>query len=119
MHQNISDRPTRIAELVPLHPSIVGYHDTSGLGAGGAAYPTPDLPTRAGVLQQQPIFYRFQWPSYIMSQLITDANPHGTITNSALELVGEILQLDAICQSYDVQERTIDNKMDNLVTMFW
>lgn len=54
-----------------------------------------------------------------MSQLITDANPHGTITNSALELVGEILQLDAICQSYDVQERTIDNKMDNLVTMFW
>ena len=83
------------------------------------AYLTPDLSTRAGVLPQQHILHRFQWPSYIKSQLITDANPHGTITNSALKLAGGILQLDAIYQSYDVRDRTIDIKTVNLGTIFW
>ena len=33
--QDVTVRPTRIAEVVPLNPSAVGYHDASGAGAGG------------------------------------------------------------------------------------
>ena len=33
---NISSRPTRIAEIVPLKAAALGYHDASGTGVGGA-----------------------------------------------------------------------------------
>ena len=37
MHSNISIRPTRISELIPLIPQAIGYHDACGSqGAGGA-----------------------------------------------------------------------------------
>ena len=32
MHADITTRPTRIAELVPLHPVAEGHHDASGTG---------------------------------------------------------------------------------------
>ena len=35
MHNNISSRPTRIAEIIPLLPAAEGHHDASGIGAGG------------------------------------------------------------------------------------
>ena len=35
MQENISTRPTWIAEVVLLPPVAKGHHDTSGLGAGG------------------------------------------------------------------------------------
>ena len=31
-------RPTRISEIVPLDPSVVGAHDASGIGAGGVFF---------------------------------------------------------------------------------
>ena len=41
MHANISTRPTRIAELIPLTPQALGYHDASGSqGAGGVWFPS-------------------------------------------------------------------------------
>ena len=119
MHHNITSRPTRIAELVPLLPSAIGFHDASGLGAGGVVYPTLDLLPREGINQGQPIVYRVQWPPEVTSQLITDNNPNGTVTNSDLELAGGLLHLHATAQSYDVRERTLNNKTDNLATMFW
>ena len=35
MLNDISHRPTRIAEVVPLNASAVGHHDASGKGTGG------------------------------------------------------------------------------------
>ena len=35
----IENRPTRIAELVPLLASAEGHHIASGLGAGGVWFP--------------------------------------------------------------------------------
>ena len=119
MHTNIASRPTRIAELVPLLPSAIGFHDASGLGAGGVVYPTPDLSPREGINQGQPIVYQVQWPPEVTSKLITQDNPNGTITNSNLEIAGGLLHLHATAQSYDVCERTLNNKTDNLATMFW
>ena len=39
----LAERPTRIAEIVPLVPSITGDHDASGLGAGGVVVPDATL----------------------------------------------------------------------------
>ena len=122
MHQDISSRPTRIAELVPLLASALGYHDASGTGAGGVWFPHQSLNPRthpSATPSHDPIIWRLQWPPDIVGNLVTDDNPAGTITNSDLELAGGLLHLEAIVQNFDVRERTILSKTDNLATLFW
>ena len=119
MLQHISTRPTRIAELVPLPPVAEGHHDASGVGAGGVWFPSPAITPRTGYTNTAPLAWRFQWPQDITNKLITDANPHGTITNSDLELAGGLLHLDAITHCFDIRERTVLSKGDNLSTTFW
>ena len=116
---NISSRPTRIAELVPLSPSAEGHHDASGIGAGGVWFPSNHLVPRRGCRAGQPLVWRLLWPQYITSRLVTDKNPNGTITNSDLELAGGLLHLDALAQTFDVRERTVLAKGDNLNTTYW
>ena len=115
---NLSERPTRIAEVVPLLPSALGHHDASGLGCGGVWFPAQGIQHRHGN-DSPPILWRYQWPPQIASQLITDKNPHGTISISDLELAGGLLHLDVLCQQYDTRERTILSKTDNLATLYW
>jgi hypothetical protein len=45
--------------------------------------------------------------------------PNGTITNSDLELAGGLLHLEALTQAFDITERTVLSKGDNLSTTFW
>ena len=115
---NISSRPTRIAEIVPLKASALGHHDASELGAGGAWFPhttlTPRIPYKP-----LPILWRYEWPQTIKSKLQTASNPTGTITNSDLELAGGLLHLDALAHTYDIRESTVLSKTDNLATLFW
>ena len=118
MLQDISRRPTRIAELVPLPPSALGYHDASGIGAGGVWTVASHVNPR-GTSSPQPLLWRLTWPVDIRNQLITDLNPNGTITISDLELAGSLLHLDIIAQNYDIRERTILSKTDNMATLFW
>ena len=35
LFRDITKQPTRIAEVVPINPSAVGYHDASSAGVGG------------------------------------------------------------------------------------
>jgi len=120
MHANISDRPTRIAELVPLTPQALGYHDASGSkGAGGAWFPTPDLVPRGDVTPNTPLLWRLPWPQDLIDKLVSDDNPTGTVTSADFELAGGLLHLDALAHSYDIRERTVVSKTDNLNTMFW
>jgi hypothetical protein len=116
---NIAERPTRIAELVPLLPSALGYHDASGMGAGGVWFPAGHLVPRSKQGTLQPLLWRYQWPAEITQRLITSDNPRGTISISDLELAGGILHLDIICQQFDVRERTVLSKTDNLAALFW
>jgi Reverse transcriptase (RNA-dependent DNA polymerase). len=116
--EHITARPTRIAELVPLLPSALGYHDASGAGSGGVWFPASHLLPR-GQCTRQPVLWRYQWPQEIQQKLVTDTNPKGTISNSDLELAGGILHLDILCQTYDIRERTILSKTDNLAALFW
>jgi hypothetical protein len=119
MHQNITTRPTSIAELVPLPPVATGHHDASGSGAGGIWFPAPTITPRVGITPTAPIVWRHIWPENIRSRLITDANPSGLLTNSDLELAGGLLHLDALNSCFDIRERTIVSKGDNLSTTFW
>ncbi len=45
-------------------------------------------------------------------------NPHGSITNSDLELAGGLLRLDALSQCFNIREQTVLCKGDNLSTTF-
>ena len=114
----VSSRPTRIAELVPLLSSAEGHHDASGAGAGGVWFPADHLVPRQGATHQ-PVVWRLRWPQRIADLLVTDANPGGTITNSDLELAGGLLHLEALAQTFDVRERTALSKTDNLNALFW
>jgi len=119
LYNDIANRPTRIAEVVPLLPSALGYHDASGEGAGGVWFPTPDLSTRNNGTPAQPILWRHQWPDHIKCQLVTENNPKGTISINDLELAGGLMHLDILAQHLDIRERTVLSKTDNLAALFW
>ena len=94
MFNDIKSRPTRIAELVPLLASGMGYHDASGEGAGGVWFPHKSLAPRGSAPatdSHQPIVWRYRWPQDIIDSLVTESNPSGTITNSELEQAGGLL----------------------------
>ena len=115
---DLKRRPTRIAELVPLLAAAEGHHDASGKGAGGVWFPAKHLVPREGY-KSQPVLWRLKWPQHIIDQLVTMENPSGTVSNSDLELAGGLLHLEAIAQCFDVRERTVLSKTDNLNTLFW
>jgi hypothetical protein len=117
--KDLTSRPTRIAELIPLAPSAEGHHDASGKGAGGAWFPGDTLQPREGWQADIPVLWRLELPDYITRLLVTSDNPTGTITNSDLELAGGLIHLEALAQTFDTRERTIVSKGDNLNTTFW
>ncbi|GFH55146.1 hypothetical protein CTEN210_11622 [Chaetoceros tenuissimus] len=120
MLKDISKRPTRIAELVPLLPSALGFHDASGEGAGGVWFPSHTIGSRMKNKNTlHPLLWRYKWPQDIIDDLVTEDNPQGKITNSDLELAGGLLHLDVIAHCLDVRERTLVSKTDNLATLFW
>jgi hypothetical protein len=119
MQENISSCPTWIAEVVPLLPVAEGHHNASGLGAGGIWFPGQHLAPHTGLTSTQPLVWRPRWPDFIAAWLVTADNPHGSITNSDLELAGGLLHLDALSQCFDIREWTVLSKGDNLSTTFW
>jgi hypothetical protein len=119
MQESISTHPTWIAEVVPLPPVAKGHHDASGLGAGGIWFPGPHHAPCTGFTSTQPLVWWHQWPEFISSWLVMAENPHGSITNSDLELAGGLLHLDTLSQCFFIWERTVLSKGDNLSTTFW
>ena len=116
---DLSSRPTRIAEVVPLLPSALGYHDASGDGCGGVWFPVPSLDSRHDQPPATPLVWRLPWPQHIRQALITQDNPNGTISISDLELAGGLIHLDILAQHLDIRERTLLSKTDNLAALFW
>ena len=117
--RDLEARPTRLAEVVPLHPVADGHHDASGAGAGGAWWPGSHAVPRRGWASDKPILWRLEWPQWVRDRLVTWENPTGTITNSDLELAGGLIQLECVAQTMDVRERTVLSRGDNLNTTFW
>ena len=78
-----TSRPTFCRELVAGWPSFIGVVNASSHGVGGVII---------GKLSEcPPTVFRLQWPPDITANVISEANPKGTITNSDLELTGLVL----------------------------
>ena len=82
-------------------------------------FPTPVLVPREGTDANTPLLWRVPWPRDLIDKLVSDDNPTGTVTSAEFELAGGLLQLDTLAHCYDIRERTIVSKTDNLNTMFW
>jgi hypothetical protein len=132
---NLSERPTRLYELVPQpEPVLLGAGDACGRGMGGVWFPVAnDLSVRGrdgaelrgadsaplSVSSRAPLVWRAEFPPEVVRRLITTANPTGTITNSDLELAATIVQRDVAAHCYDIRERTISNGSDNISAVCW
>ena len=122
MLDDISNRPTRIQELIPLATSALGFHDSSGKAVGGVWFPHTALNPRAAPNanpSHRPLVWRHSWPQHIIDELVTEKNPNGRISISDLELAGGLIHLDVLAQHFDIRERTVLSKTDNLAALFW
>ena len=116
---SLGERPTGIAELIPLAPAAEGHHDASVKDAGGVWFPRNSIAPREEWKAGVPVVWRIEWPDCIQRRLVIDKNPTGTLTNSDLELAGGLFQLDALVQTFDARKRTAVSKGDNLNATFW
>ena len=66
-----------------------------------------------------PTLWRAQFPPEILAQLVSTDNPHGTITNSDLELAGQITHHDVLAQQVNLRGRTLAPLGDNIPTTVW
>lgn len=69
--------------------------------------------------KQKSVIQRLKWPQHVIDCLITSDNPHGDISNSDLELVSGLLSLEVLAQTFNICERTILSKTNNLNELFW
>ena len=66
-----------------------------------------------------PILWRCRFPPEVAATLITDDNPQGTITNSDLELAGQIAHLDVFAQNFQCAGQTVVPLGDNIPSVSW
>ena len=109
---SVTQRPTRLRELVPVHPSDSGSCDACRLGMGGVWFDLLD-PTVA------PIVWRAPFSTPVQLALVTAENTRGTISISDLELVGTIAHKDVLAQERHVHERTVWVAGDNKASLSW
>jgi hypothetical protein len=108
----LSLRATHVDELVATLPRYVGYHDTAEEGAGGVWFSLTD--------HMPPLVWREVFPPDITSNVVTDANPMGGITNSDLELAAEVLAIGVILeQAPNITHAPLVTLCDNTPTVSW
>jgi len=106
-----NSKPTLCTDLVPAPPDYVGYCDASRGGAGGVWF---------GVSQPlSPIVWRLSFPPDIQTLLVLEDNPHGTITNSNLEMTGLLCQWLILEPMADLAHCHIAVGCDNTPTVAW
>lgn len=101
---DLSQRPTRLGEIIPDEPRVIGATDACGIGLGGVFF-TAEAP---------PIAWRAPLPPQLARQVVTADNPDGRITINDLEQAAVLLQHDLIAQHYDIRETTISTLADNV-----
>jgi hypothetical protein len=117
--QSLGDRPTRIAEIVPTEPTHVGACDAARPGMGGVWVPPPPSASSLPSETIPPMVWRESFPRNIQDSLVSFANPHGSITNSDLELAGVICHQDIVAAQTDCRELTLATLCDNTPAVAW
>ena len=106
-----SHRPTHVNELVRRTPDFIGYTDACATGAGGVWF--------SGNLDIEPLVWRISFPPSIASQVVSDSNPNGSLTNSDLEQAAVLLQFSVLEQHVDMRHRSSLIFSDNSPTVAW
>ena len=118
-------------ELVPLRPTVDGYHDASVYVCGGVVLLGPTATTRTLPPQPSaarpspkptgahPIVWCMPFPKDIVESLVSWTNPHRTVNNSELELAGGGVYSDCVAQCFAVKERTTLARTDNTACLWW
>ena len=87
--EDVANRPTRIYKLVPLRPTVDGYHDAPGYMCGGVVLPGPTtipriFPSQLSAARPPPnpdgahhIVWRTPFPKDIVDYLVIWTNPNG------------------------------------------
>ena len=129
--EDVENCPTLIYELVPLQPTVGGYHDASGyvygsmVMLGSTAIPRILLPQPSAArpspnpISDHPIVWRAPFPRYIVDSLVSWTNPQGTVKKSELELAGVIFHSDCVAQCFVVTERTVLYRTENTAGLWW
>jgi hypothetical protein len=107
----LAARPTHCRELIVSDPGYLGYVDASKLGAGGVWLP--------GILFLLPIVWRVEWPQDIRDNVVSFANPTGTITNSDLEMAGMVIQYLVLEHLACLRHVHVAAWCDNTPTVSW
>jgi hypothetical protein len=107
LFNSLASRPTRLAELIPERPRVIGAMDASGLGAGGVYFTQGRAPT----------LWRTLFPSQVRERLVTRENPHGDLTNSDCEQAATVLHMDVMANELDLREVTVGSVSDNGATV--
>ena len=118
-------------ELVPLCPTVDGYHDASGYMCGGVVLPGPTTTPRTLLPQPSaarpspnptgahPIVWRMPFPKDIVESLFSWTNPQGKVNNSELELAGGVVHSDCVAQCFVVKDRTTMARTNITAGLWW
>ena len=98
--EELSSRPTHLAEVVPTLSTYLGTVNAAKPGMGGIWFPPVTLPLAiqhpTSSQLHTPILWRARFPAVVCSELVSFDNPTGSITNSDLELAGAITHNDIL-----------------------
>ena len=129
--EDVANCPTQMYELVPLRPTVDGYHDSSGYMCGSVVLPGPTamprkfppLPSTARPSPKpngsHPIVWRMPCPKEIVDSLVSWTNPQLTVNNSELELAGGVVHSDCVAKCFVVTERTTLLHIYNTAGLWW
>jgi hypothetical protein len=108
----LASRPTHVWELVPDMPHYVGYHDAAAERAGGVWFSLVD--------NMPPVVWQAAFPHDIASEVVSDGNPEGRLTNSNLKLAAEVMAVRiALAVAPKVKHVPLGTLCDNTPTVSW
>jgi hypothetical protein len=106
----LSMRPTHVNELMTDMPHYAGYHDAAAEGAGGVWFLLMD--------KMPPSVWQEAFPHDIATDVISNDNPAGSITNSDLELAAEVLAIGVILEEAPtIRHAPLGTLCDNIPTV--
>jgi hypothetical protein len=109
--QDLCKLPTHVKELIPGEDHYIGYCEACATGAGGT--------WMSGKTGLRPLVWRVPFDLAISSQVVSDKNPLGRMTNPDLEMAAVLMQYMILQQHVNLQYVRAGVFSDNTSTVAW